>query len=157
MTGAAATPAAPGRRRAAFRLTRPVVPEDVLHASVADALAKLLLPPAEWWAYPAGHIRLDGQQAAKLYRMGLRPSLPDFMVLCGALIGIELKTETGRLSRPRMVHRKRNGGLRLVEGQTTIFPRLAAAGMRGPHVCRSVEDVLCVLRAEGVPIRGCSL
>jgi hypothetical protein len=145
------------RRASPYRLTAPVVPEDTLHASVADALAKLLLPPAEWWAYPAGHIRLDGQQAAKLYRMGLRPSLPDFMVLCGTLIGIELKTETGRLSKTRVVHRKRNGGLRTVEGQADVFPRLSAAGMRGPHVCRSVEDVLCALRAEGVPIRGVNL
>jgi hypothetical protein len=140
--------------RRPFRLTRPIVPEDVLHASVADALAKLLLPPAEWWAYPAGQIKLDGQQKAKLYRMGLRVGLPDFMVLHGELIGIELKTETGRLSRTRVVHRKRNGGMRTVEGQTDVFPRLSAAGMRGPHVCRSVEDVLRVLRAAGVPLRA---
>jgi hypothetical protein len=147
-------PAGTVRRRAvAYRLVRPVVPEDALHRSVADALAKLLLPPAEWWAYPAGQIRLDAQQKAKLYRMGLRVGLPDFMVLHGALIGIELKTETGRLTRTRTVHRKRNGGLRTVEGQTDVFPRLTAAGMRGPHVCRSVDDVLVALQAEGVPMR----
>ena len=153
----ATTATRPRRRASPYRLVAPVVPEDALHQSVADALAKLLLPPAVWWAYPAGHILLDGQQAAKLYRMGLRPSLPDFMVLYFALIGIELKTETGRLSNNRFVRRKRNGALRLVEGQTTVFPRLAAAGMRGPYVCRSVADVLVALRSEGVPVRGCSL
>jgi hypothetical protein len=140
--------------RRPFRLTRPVVPEDILHASVADALAKLLLPPAEWWAYPAGQIKLDGQQKAKLYRMGLRVGLPDFMCLFdGTLIGIELKTETGRLTRTRVVHRKRNGGMRIVAGQTDVFPKLAAAGMFGPYICRSVDDVLDVLRAAGVPLR----
>jgi hypothetical protein len=147
---------APGtvrRRAAAYRLVRPVVPEDALHRSVADALAKLLLPPAEWAAYPAGHIKLTPAQAAKLYRMGLKQAWPDFLILHGSLIGIELKTETGRLTRTRTVHRKRNGGMRTVEGQTDVFVRLSAAGMRGPHVCRSVDDVLVALQAEGVPMR----
>jgi hypothetical protein len=141
------------RRRAAFKLTRPTIPEDSLHQSVADALAKLLLPPSEWAAYPAGHIKLTPAQAAKLYRMGLKQAWPDFLVLHGSLIGIELKTETGRLTCTRTVHSKRNGGLRTIEGQTDVFPRLSAAGMRGPHVCRSVDDVLVALQAEGVPMR----
>jgi hypothetical protein len=42
---------------------------------------------------------------------------------------------------------------RTVEDFTDVFARISAAGMRGPHVCRSVDDVLVALQAEGVPMR----
>jgi hypothetical protein len=140
-----------------LKLTAPVVPEDDLHLGVVRALEVFVLPPAIWWCYPAGHILLNGQQAVKLYRMGLRRGLPDFMVLhAGRLLGLELKRPGGRLSRSRMVRRKRNGALVLVEGQAEVFPRLAAAGMVGPRLCASVDEVLAELRAFGVPLRRTS-
>ena len=135
-----------------MRLEEFVPPEDRLQVSVADALAKLLRPPAQFAAYPAGHIRLTGQQASKLYRAGLRAAWPDLLVLFpGKLIGIELKTLDGVLSRSRWVRTKR-GKPRWVEGQREMFPKLKAAGMRGPYLCRSVEQVLHVLEAEGCPL-----
>ncbi len=54
-----------------FRLVAPVAPETDLQEAVAQALDLLLLPPAEWCAYPAGYIKLTGQQAAKLARMSV--------------------------------------------------------------------------------------
>jgi hypothetical protein len=111
-----------------FRLTAPVVPEDDLHAAVADALDILLMPPATWTCFPAGHVKLSGQAAAKLSRMGLKRGWPDILVLHRQLYGIELKRRGGSLSRTRMV-RTRRGGLRILEGQRDVFPRLEAAGM----------------------------
>lgn len=135
-----------------FRLVAPVAPETDLQEAVAAALDLLLLPPAEWCAYPAGHIELTGQQAAKLARMGLKRSWPDVLVLHGVLHGIELKRQGGRLSRTRTV-RTRRGGLRIVEGQRDAFPRLEAAGMR-IATCDSVGAVLAALAGWGVPLRG---
>jgi hypothetical protein len=135
-----------------FRLTAPIPPETELQEAVADALDLLLMPPATWAAYPAGHIKLSGQAAAKLARMGLKRSWPDVLVLHRTLHGIELKRRGGALSRTRTV-RTRRGGVRIVEGQRDVFPRLEAAGMR-LAVCDSVEGVLATLAAWGVPLRG---
>lgn len=139
--------------RQALQLDEFIEPEAGLQEAIAQAFAKLIRPPAEWAAYPAGHISLDGQQAAKLYRAGLRPNWPDFLVLhAGHLIGIEVKTVDGELSRTRIVRSRRSGRPRIVEGQRDVFPRLKAAGMHGPHVVRSVEHALTMLEAEGVPL-----
>jgi len=135
-----------------FRLTEPVVPEDDLHAAVAQALDLLLLPPAMWTTFPAGLVELPGQAAAKLARLGLKRNWPDILVLHGALHGIELKRVGGQLSRTRTV-RTRRGSLRMVEGQADVHPRLEAAGMK-IAVCRSVDEVLAALAAWGVPMRG---
>lgn len=136
-----------------FRLTAPVAPEVDLHAAVAEALDLLLLPPTVWCSYPAGHIALTGQQAARLARIGLKRNWPDVLVLhAGVLHGIELKRPGEALSRTRQV-RTRRGGLRVVEGQTEGFARLVEAGMQ-IGVCTSVEQVLTVLRLRGVPVRA---
>lgn len=137
---------------APFRLTPFVPPEDELHVSVADALDRLLLPPAEWASYPAGHIALSGQQAAKLARIGLKRNWPDVLVLHGALYGIELKRPGGRLSKTRTV-RTRRGSLRVVEGQRETFPRLEAAGMK-LAICETIDAVLAQLSTWGIPLRG---
>jgi hypothetical protein len=136
---------------AKFRLTPPVVPEQSLHESVADALDKLLLPPAMWTCFPAGSVPLPPQFAAKLARMGLKRGWPDVLVLHRRLIGIELKRCGGRLSRTRVV-RTRRGGLREIVGQEEMFPRLEAAGMT-IGVCSSLPAVLAFLAACGVPLR----
>lgn len=123
-----------------------------LQAAGADAFDKLLRPPAMWTAFPAGHIELTGAQAARLYRIGLKPNWPDHLVLHdGKLIGIEWKTVDGELSRSRTVHTKR-GAPRYISGQRDVFPMLKRAGMLGPHVCMSVEAALNVLAAYGVPM-----
>ena len=79
-------------------------PEDELHASVADALDKLLLPPARWTTFPAGSVPLPPRYAAKLSRLGLKRGWPDIQVVHGGrIVGIELKRRGGKLSRTRIV------------------------------------------------------
>jgi hypothetical protein len=136
-------------------LTSPVPYEDDLHQAVANALNTLLLPPAEWTTFPAGHVQLPGAAAAKLARLGLKRAWPDIFVLHGSLHGIELKRKGAKLSKTRQV-RTRGGRLRTVEGQQEVFPRLIAAGMK-IAVCDNVDDVLSQLAAWGVPLRRHSM
>jgi hypothetical protein len=136
---------------APYRLTEDIRPEQELHASVADALDKLLMPPAQWTTFPAGSVPLPPQYAAKLSRLGLKRGWPDVLVLHRRLIGIELKRRGGRLSRTRIVRTKR-GALRELAGQEDVFPRLEAAGMV-IGVCHSVSEMLTFLAACGVPLR----
>lgn len=138
-----------------FRLRAPVVPEDDLHAAVAKALDLLLLPPAEWTTFPAGNVPLPPQFSAKLARLGLKRGWPDILVLHNRVYGIELKRAGGVLSKTRTV-RTRSGGMRRLDGQADVFPRLLAAGMAQIAVCRSVEDVLAALNRWGIPMRGVS-
>lgn len=123
-----------------------------MHAAVADALDRLLLPPAEWTCFPAGHVPLPARFAVKLARMGLKRNWPDILVLHGRLHGIELKRPGQGLSRARWVPTRR-GGNRYVEGQREVFPRLEAAGMK-LATCHTVVGVLDQLTAWGVPLRG---
>jgi hypothetical protein len=136
-----------------FRLTAPVAAEDELHEAVVKGLDVLLVPPAVWACYPAGHIALTGQQASRLARMGLRRGWPDLILIHnGTPFGIELKRQGGKLSRTRTV-RTRRGSLPVLEGQRDVFPRLERAGMK-LAVCDSLEAVIASLRAWGVPMRG---
>jgi hypothetical protein len=138
-----------------MKLTPPRQSETELHKSVARALDMLLLPPACFTCFPAGNVPLPPQFAAKLYLMGLKRGWPDFLVIHdGHVYGIELKAKGGALSKTKMVRTKR-GTLKLVEGQSDVFPRLEAAGMR-IAVCRSVDEVLAALQAWGVPLRRTS-
>jgi hypothetical protein len=140
------------RTPARFRLTRELQPEVDLQADGEAAFARLIRPPAEWTAFPAGHLKLTGAQAARLTRIGLKRSWPDHLVLyAGKLIGIEWKKPGETLSRSRWV-RTKSGKSRWVEGQREVFPRLAGQGMRGPYVCETVEQALEALEAEGVPM-----
>lgn len=135
-----------------FRLVAPEPDEICLHASVAAALNTLLLPPAQWTTFPAGHGLLTPQAAARLYRLGLQPGWPDVLVVHnGRLFGIELKTRTGRLSTTRIVH-TRSGAARVRMGQREVLADLERAGVR-IAVCRDVLDVLEVLRRWDVPLR----
>ncbi len=142
----------PVRRKAPFRLTEYLEPEVDLQADGAAAFARLIREPAEWTAFPAGHLKLTGQQAARLTRIGLKRSWPDHLVLhAGKIIGIEWKKRGEPLSRSRWV-RTKAGKSRWVEGQREVFPRLAGQGMRGPYLCETVEEALTHLEAEGVPM-----
>jgi hypothetical protein len=137
---------------AGYRLTEVVQDEVDLQADGEGAFARLIRPPAEWTAFPAGHLKLTGQQAARLTRIGLKRSWPDHLILyAGKLIGIEWKKPGETLSRSRWV-KTRSGKRRWVEGQRDVFPRLAQQGMRGPYVCETVEQALAALEAEGVPM-----
>ena len=138
--------------RGPYRLTEYVIPEDDLHAAVADALDRLLMPPAEWTTFPAGHVPLPALWAVKLARLGLKRNWPDILVLHNGILGIELKRPGEGLSIARWV-RTRRGAHRYVEGQREVFPRLERAGMR-IAVCTSVVGVLDALAAGGVPLRG---
>jgi hypothetical protein len=140
------------RTPARYRLVEELQPEDALHASVADALDKLLLPPARWTTFPAGSVPLPPRYAAKLARLGLKRGWPDIQIVCrGRIWGIELKRRGGKLSRTRIV-RTRRGGLRELTGQEDEFPRLREAGME-IAVCSTVPAVLAFLTACGVPLR----
>jgi hypothetical protein len=136
----------------AWKLTAPLPEEVDLQAAGAAAFATLIRPPTEWTAFPAGHLKLTGAQAARLTRIGLKRSWPDHLILhAGKLIGIEWKKPGEALSRSRWV-RTKSGRSRWVEGQREVFPRLAGQGMRGPYVCETVEQALAALEAEGVPM-----
>jgi hypothetical protein len=135
-----------------FSLTASIPPETDLHEAVALALDTLLMPPAEWTTFPAGHVPLPPQFAVKLARLGLKRNWPDILVLFRTLHGIELKKPGEKLSRARMVRSRRRGTLRLVEGQREVFPRLEGAGMK-IAVCSSVTAVLEQLIAWGIPMR----
>lgn len=148
--------APPGRPPASLtmaplRLVAPVPAEADLQADVARALDLLLLPPAQWTTFPAGHVQLPKAAAAKLSRLGLKRGWPDVLVLHGALHGIELKRPGGRLSKTRTVRTKR-GALRVLDGQEDTFPRLEAAGMR-IAVCETLEDVMAALDRWKIPMR----
>ena len=136
-----------------FRLTAPVVPEDVLQQAVGRALDLLLMPPAMWFALPIGHVQLSPAQAARLARIGTKRGLPDILVIWQGVYGIELKRDGSGLSRGRTVTTRR-GGLRVLEGQTEVFPKLIAAGFVDIAVCRSVEAVISQLTEWRVPLRG---
>ena len=136
-----------------FRLTAPVPMETDLHQSVADALRVLVMPPAQWTTFPAGHVALAPRHAAKLARLGLKPNWPDVLIVhAGRTFGIELKRHrAGRLSTIRTI-RSRTGVSRIVEGQREFFPKLQAAGML-IETCTSIETVLIALAGWGVPLR----
>jgi hypothetical protein len=136
----------------AFALDEYVAPEVDLQAAGHDAFEKLLRPPAMWTAFPAGHLDLTPAQAARFTRIGVKRNWPDHLVLFDSmLIGIEWKKPGEGLSISRIVHTRR-GKPRWVEGQRESFPRLTAAGMRGPYVCMTVEHALGILEALGVPM-----
>ncbi|HEY2132221.1 MAG TPA: hypothetical protein VGH36_04490 [Acetobacteraceae bacterium] len=144
------------RRASPYRLVEEARPEVELHEAVAKALDLLLLAPAVWTTLPIGHVKLTGQQADRLARVGVKRGWFDIIVCHGGRsIGVELKRPGAPLSRSRLVP-TRKGGRRMVEGQREVFPRLQAAGLQ-IIVCSSVPDVLAQLRGLGVPIRGHTL
>jgi hypothetical protein len=135
-----------------FRLTAPVVPESDIHQACADALDKLLLPPAVWACYPAGATQLTAQQVARYSRLGLKRGWPDLIIIFdGRIFGLEVKRKGGRLSKTR-VSRTRRGSPRILDGQEDVFKRLAAAGMT-IAVAHSVDEMLNLLRDWGMPVR----
>jgi hypothetical protein len=136
-----------------FRLTAPEAAELDIHKACAEALDKLLLPPAFWFTYPAGHVQLSAAETTRLVRVGLKRGLPDLWIVHqGLLFTIEIKRKGGRLSKTR-VGRTRRGAPRIYEGQEDVFPRLKAAGA-AIAICHSVEEMLDQVARWGLPLRG---
>jgi hypothetical protein len=138
-----------------FRLTAPVQPEQELHETVAAMCDRLIAPPAFWFFYPAGAVKLTGDQVAKLARMGLKRGLPDLWVLHGhgLIYGIELKRRGGTLSRTTIDRTKRGSPI-IRLGQVEVFRLLEAAGMQTIVVCYSADEVEAQLERWGIPLRG---
>jgi len=136
--------------------------ETGLHFAVADLLARTLLPPCEWTTFPAfGYTKLTEKQTGELDRRGVHGGWPDILILSGPgldggsgrLLGLELKTERGRLSRTRLEPRGKSGRLREVIGQAEMFPRLLRAGFADIAICRSLNEVSRQIRAWNLPMR----
>ena len=140
----------PAMRR--FRLTAPVPVERDIHEACAQALDRLLLPPAFWFTYPAGATQLSPQQMARHSRIGLKRGLPDLFILHQGLYGIELKRPGGQLSKTR-VTRTRKGSPRILHGQVEVFGLLLAADMRDIAICHSVDEMLLTLQRWQIPTR----
>jgi hypothetical protein len=125
-----------------------------IHETCAQALDRLLLPPAFWFTYPAGASVLSAQQQARHSRIGLKRGLPDLWVLFHGVWLIELKRPGGKLSKTRTV-RTRRGGPRILVGQEDVFPMLCATGaVRDIAICHSVTEVLAQLHQWDIPLRG---
>jgi hypothetical protein len=110
--------------------------EEQLHRSVVQLLA--LYEQRDWLAYahcPNGGLR-SAAEAGRFRAMGVRAGVPDLLVWIrgGRSIGIELKAGRGKLS-PEQIY---------------WHVRVAGLGHR-VYVCRSIDEVEAVLRAEGVP------
>jgi len=137
-----------------FRLTAPVASERDIHEAVADALDRLLAPPAVWFTYPAGASTLTPQQQARHTRIGLKRGLPDIWILHNGVYCIELKRPGGTLSKSRLV-RTRRGSPRILVGQVEMFPRLLLTGtVKEIAICRSVTEVIDQCERWQVPLRG---
>ena len=137
----------------AFKLTAPQLSERDVHEQCARVLDKRLLPPAVWFSYPAGASQLSPQQAARHIRIGLKRGLPDIWILHKGVYCIELKAKGNYLSRTTVV-RSRRGILRILEGQTDVFPKLLATGaVKAISICHSVDDVIERLDRWGIPHR----
>jgi hypothetical protein len=138
--------------RPRFRLTAPEPLEVDIHQACAQALDRLLLPPAMWFTYPAGATQLSPEQMARYSRVGLKRGLPDIWILYGGIYCIELKRRGGRLSKTR-VGRTRRGSPQVYEGQEDTFPRLLEAGVEDIAIVHSVDEMLAQLARWDIPLR----
>jgi hypothetical protein len=137
-----------------FRLTAPEPFERDIQEACAEALDRLLMPPAMWFAYPAGASRLTGEQIARHVRVGLKRGLPDLWFLYRGVYCIELKRRGGQLSKTR-IGRTRRGSPRILVGQEEVFRQLlASGGIKEIVICNTVDEVLDQLPRWEIPLRG---
>jgi hypothetical protein len=138
----------------AFKLTPEIIPEQDIHEACAEALERLLLPPAVWFCYPAGATQLSPQQMSRYSRMGLKRGLPDLWFLYRGVRCIELKRQGGSLSTTRVVRTKR-GSPRVLLGQEDVFPMLVrSGGVIDIKIAHSVDEMLSVLERWELPLRS---
>lgn len=88
-----------GRRVRPRKAPRVHQSETALHIAIADIPRRFCRADWLWWHTPNGEVR-DPRTAAKLKAMGVRPGVPDLVLLGpdGRLHCIEIKTHDGRLS-----------------------------------------------------------
>lgn len=145
---------APAKRQRKWTGMEGVEPlERDIHAQCADALDKLLGPPAVWFTYPAGAVQLSPQQQARYSRVGLRRGLPDIWIIHYGCYCVELKRKGGRLSKTTIARTKR-GSPRYLIGQEEMFPKLLQAGVKDIAICHSVTELLDQLARWQIPLRG---
>jgi hypothetical protein len=110
--------------------------EDPLQAGMT-AYIRAVAPDCICASIPNGGYR-DKREAARLRWTGLLAGMPDLIVLgpAGAVIGLEVKTPTGKLSLE----------------QTLIAEKWKALGYDW-HVVRSIDDVRRALAEAGIPTR----
>ncbi len=136
-----------------FRLEMPEPEELDIHEACANALDRLLGPPAVWACYPAGHVKLAPAELARLQRVGLKRGWPDFLIVYRRIYGVEAKRLGGVLSKTRIARTKR-GSPRVLVGQEEVFPKLIAAGFAEIAVINSVDQMLDALERWQLPLRG---
>lgn len=137
-----------------FRLAMPEPSELELHEAVARALDALVLPPAFWFCYPAGHVKLAPAQAARLVKCGLKSGMPDILIFYRGVYLVELKHHRGRVSQTRIVKTKR-GALREIVGQEERFRQLRDTGaVIDGAICTTVDGVIAQLTRWGIPMRA---
>ena len=111
--------------------------EAQLHASVAELLAWILLPPAFYTTFPAGWVKLGKATAGSLKGAGMKPGMPDILIFHKYRVtGIELKVGKAALS----------------PDQFKVHAQLLAAGCK-TYVCRCINDVIMALFTEKIPYR----
>lgn len=143
-----------GTKGKPFQLTAPVPYELEIHIACAKALNALLLPPAEWICPGIGAVKLAPAEIARLSRIGVKSGWPDILVFWQRVWGIEIKRPGGQLSKSRLV-KDRRGALKMIDGQSDVFPRLIGTGaFGGIVVCSTVEEMLHQLSRWGIPLRN---
>jgi hypothetical protein len=147
------------RRTVPLKLRAYVPPEVDVHADIATAFARILIPQdqggAVWTTIPIGHVKLTGKQAGRLAMLGVKPGWGDIIGFWqGGAYLLEVKKPGGTLSQTRIV-RRRNGSPRLVIGQREVFPLLAAQGVI-IGTAETVGEALACVRAWGWPMRRVS-
>lgn len=112
--------------------------EHRLQIAVATMLAVVLDPAQTFWsALDHGAGKMTPESAGLRKARGVKRGLPDFIILFkSGLIGIELKSDKGRLS----------------PEQVEIGERWMSLG-HGIAVARSLEDVQDILEAWKIPMR----
>lgn len=115
--------------------TAPAIKEQRLHRQIAQFLSVALLPPAWFTTVPAGG---GGLVRGKILKgLGLKIGVPDVLVCYqGIAHFIEIKTRTGRVA----------------PEQKACHADLVAAGCK-VGVARSIDDVVSLLTAWGIPTR----
>lgn len=112
--------------------------EHALQVAVAHMLQIVLDPERTWWSGIDHAAKLSARYGGDRKRRGIRPGLPDFIIMPQNMpvLGIELKTNKGKLSPPQ------------------IETAVAWIHMgHNIHVARSLEEVQEILEFCHVPMR----
>lgn len=115
MTGA---PAITVNTRSSARPWRgPAMSEAMIQRAVCQHLTLRKRPGVAWFAVPNGGSR-DRREAARMKGEGVKAGAPDLVIVAdGRFLGLELKTEAGRLSsQQHQIH----GEIKLAGGEVAV-------------------------------------